>query len=369
MDVPLSGIISKKHASTGMLLADNSGMLSFSSWTIQTNLIIFGVAALLIAIVGSRLSGVADQLADKTGLGEALVGALLLGGATSLPGIVTSATAAAGGYAELALSNALGGIAAQTAFLAIADLAYRRANLEHAAASMENLLQGTLLIALLTIPLLAASLPQWTWFGIHPATPIMFVVYAYGLRISGRVRKNPMWQAEQTSETQADEPEEGAEHGSLGGLVARMALFALLVGIAGWFVARTGTAIAELSGLSQTLIGGFLTAVSTSLPELVTSVAAVRRGALTLAVGGIIGGNAFDTLFIAVSDIAYREGSIYAAIGSRQIFFVALGMALTVVLIMGMIQRERHGFANIGFESAFIALLYLLSLGAQIGLG
>jgi cation:H+ antiporter len=41
-----------------------------------------------------------------------------------------------------------------------------------------------------------------------------------------------------------------------------------------------------------------ITSTCTSIPELVTAVAAVRQGSLTLAVGGIVGGNAFDTLFM-----------------------------------------------------------------------
>ncbi|MEL6912790.1 MAG: sodium:calcium antiporter, partial [Cyanobacteria bacterium J06598_4] len=85
----------------------------FNSLTISIG--IFIVAAFVIAIVGIKMTKIADRLADRTGLGEAVVGALFLGGSTSLPGIVTSVTTAAGGHAELAISNALGGIAAQTA--------------------------------------------------------------------------------------------------------------------------------------------------------------------------------------------------------------------------------------------------------------
>ncbi len=84
---------------------------------------LFVAAAVAILLVGTRLSTVADVLADRAGLGEALVGAVLLGAATSLSGIVASVTAAADGRAELAVSNAVGGIAAQTVFLAIADAA------------------------------------------------------------------------------------------------------------------------------------------------------------------------------------------------------------------------------------------------------
>ena len=121
---------------------------------------LFVVAAIVIGLVGTRMCKVADQLADATGWGEAVVGAVFLGGSTSLSGIVTSVTAASGGHAELAVSNAVGGIAAQTAFLAVADMFYRKANLEHAAASIANLIQGTLLMSLLAIPLLASSSPQ-----------------------------------------------------------------------------------------------------------------------------------------------------------------------------------------------------------------
>ena len=70
------------------------------------------------------MTRVADRLADVTGLGEAVFGAVLLGGSTSLPGIITSVTTAFEGYAELSISNAIGGIAAQTTFLAIADAVY-----------------------------------------------------------------------------------------------------------------------------------------------------------------------------------------------------------------------------------------------------
>ena len=92
-------------------------------------------------------------------MGEVVAGAVFVGAATSLPGAITSVTTAAAISAELAVGNALGGLTAQTAFIAVADLAYRRANLEHAAASITGLAQGVLLVVLLvvllSIPLIA----------------------------------------------------------------------------------------------------------------------------------------------------------------------------------------------------------------------
>ncbi len=330
------------------------------SGALAINIGIFAIAAFTIALVGVRITKVADRLADKTGLGEAVVGALFLGGATSLPGIVTSVSTAATGHPELSISNALGGIAAQTAFLALADIFYPKANLEHAAASAANLSQGTLLVGLLALPLLAASGPVIAVAGVHPVSLVLPIAYVLGLRLVSRARTQPMWAPKKTSKTRLDAPEEQSGSGSgLTSLWLKLAGYAFVIGAAGYVVGRSGTNIAGLSGLSETVVGGLFTAISTSLPELVTSIAAVRRGALTLAVGDIIGGNSFDVLFIAFADMAYRSGSIYHALTVSQTFIIALTILMTAILLLGLLRREKHGIGNIGFESFLIPILYL----------
>ncbi len=333
-------------------------MINFNTLPLAVTIGLFLLAALSIGYFGSKLARLADILADRTGMGEAIAGALFLGATTSLPGIVTSFTAALDGHAELALSNAIGGIAAQTVFLAVADVVHTRANLEHVAASLENILQGTLLVVLLTVPILAMSSPQMSFWGVHPATLLMFLTYIYGMHMVNRVRSQPMWRPFLTAETQEDVPDEQNNREPMPRLLLRFLLFGAILGVSGWLVARTGITLAQRTGLSETAVGAFLTAISTSLPELVTSIAAVRQGAYTMAVGGVIGGNAFDTLFVAVADIAYRDGSIYHAATHRQLFLMALTILLIGILLMGLIRREKRGIANIGFESFFILLFY-----------
>ena len=114
-------------------------------------LLVFACAGGVICVSGVFMTGLADKLADRTGLGEAIVGGVILGAATSLSGTVVSVTAALDGRASLAFSTSVGGIAAQPAFLAFADLMFRRANLEHAAAEVTNIVQGILLVLLLLI--------------------------------------------------------------------------------------------------------------------------------------------------------------------------------------------------------------------------
>lgn len=333
------------------------------SWTLLQGLLVFSACALVITIAGTRITRVVDQLADRTGLGEATAGAVLLGAATSLAGSVLSVTAAYRGHPELAVSNALGGIAVQTFFLAIADMAYRRANLEHAAASAPNMMQNGLLIALLSLIVLAPNLPDITFWHIHPVTPILLGFYLYGTQLIQGAWESPMWRPSITRDTREDKPEAMHRLPPLLRLWTEFLVLMATLGLAGLVLEPAATTISAEAGLSQTVVGVLLTAISTSIPELVTSVAAVRRGALTLAVGGIIGGNAFDTLFMAASDIAYRDGSIYHTMSADMERWVTLTLLMAAILIMGLIRRERYGVGRIGAESVAIMVLYGLGVG------
>lgn len=337
-------------------------ILNPESWTLLQSILVFSLCALVIAIAGTRITRVVDQLADRTGLGEATAGAVLLGAATSLSGSVLSVTAAYRGHPELAVSNALGGIAVQTFFLAIADMVYRRANLEHAAASAPNMMQNGLLIALLALILLAPTLPDVTLWQIHPITPILIGFYLYGTRLIQGAWESPMWRPSITLDTREDKPEAMNRLPPLARLWTEFLLLMAALGAAGLVLEPAATTISAEAGLSQTVVGVLLTAISTSIPELVTSVAAVRRGALTLAVGGIIGGNAFDTLFMAASDIAYRDGSIYHTMDPDTERWVTLTLLMAAILIMGLIRRERYGLGRIGAESLAIMVLYILGV-------
>lgn len=336
--------------------------LNPENWSVGISVLIFCMCALIIAMLGTRLTRIVDQLADRMGIGEALAGAVILGAATSLSGAVLSVTAASRGHPELAISNAVGGIAVQTFFLALADLVYRRANLEHAAASVPNMLQNALLISLLALILFAPLSPDTTLWGIHPVTPVLFGVYVYGIRLVRNARLEPMWRPSFTRETREDVPDDVEAMPPLSRLAAEFVVLTAGLALAGWLMEPTANRIATASGLTLTAVGVLFTAVSTSIPELVTSIAAVRRGALTLAVGGIVGGNAFDTLFMAASDVAYREGSIYHAIEDSSRFWVALTLLMSGVLMMGLIRRQEQGIARIGFESFAIIVLYVLGV-------
>ena len=335
-----------------------------AAWSLNYLVAVFVLAAAVIGWFGGRMTHIARDLAHDTGMGEALMGALFVGASTSLSGITTSVAGALDGYAELAFSNALGGIAAQTTFLAVTDIVYRRANLEHAAASAENLLLTSFLLTLLSIHAVAVAVRDVAIWGVHPASIVLVGTYAVGIKLLARTRDMPMWLPRPTGDTSQERIiHRRKRHTRLAGLWLRFAGYSAVVATCGWVLAQVAIPLSEQTGLSQGIIGGVFTAVSTSIPELVVAVTAVRMGALNLAVGDIVGGNAFDTLFVAASDLAYRSGPIYSAISAAEVFWLANAMLMTCVLLMGLIYRERYGPANIGLESVLLLLLYVGGVG------
>lgn len=295
-----------------------------------------------------------------------MAGAVLLGAATSISGLVVSVAAASSGNASLAFSNSVGGIAAQTAFIVVADATYRRVNLEHAAASLANISNSLLMLTLLGLVLVGVASPPVTILGVHPVTFLLLGFYGYGLRLTRRMDSEPMWKAVQTSETVPDEPEDESFEASLKELWSQFVLLAVVVAVSGYVVARAGASVIAATGLSATFVGAFFTAISTSLPELFTTIAAVRSGALTLAVGGIVGGNTFDTLFVAAGDIAYRRGSIYEAVTDTDLFVLGWTMVLVAIISGGLLRRERRG---IGSEGVAVIGIYLLGFAIVTVMG
>jgi cation:H+ antiporter len=325
------------------------------TWGLLPSLVGLAVSVGVLVLAGTRLTRTADELADRTGLGEAIAGALFLGAVTSLPGIVTTATGALAGDAAFALANPIGGVAVQTVWLAIADLVYRRANLEHAAASLDNLLQSLVLVAMLSLPVIAYATPALAWGWVHPVTLFIPALYAYGLVLLRRMHAAPMWSASITKETKLDSAEDSSPR-STRELWTTLALLALVVGATGWVIGQSGLGLIEATGWSSSITGFTVTTAITSLPELVTLLAAVRLGALTLGVGSIIGGNVFDTLMIPIADIFYIDGTIYQAAGSASLVLLGGTILLTVVLAAGLLVREQRG---IGFEGIALPAIYV----------
>ena len=99
-----------------------------------------------------------------------------------------------------------------------------------------------------------------------------------------------------------------------GATSSSVVIAAVIILTAAPFLVMAAEGIATESGLGETFVGASFLALATSLPELATALAAVRIGAYDLAVGALLGSNAFNMAIIFVADLAYTSGPILSAV-------------------------------------------------------
>jgi cation:H+ antiporter len=210
--------------------------------------------------------------------------------------------------------------------------------------------------------MLAMATPPLGILSVHPVTPVLVAAYLFGLYLVHHTQAKPMWFPRQTHETVSDTPDPQQQGSLLRAWLGFIAL-AVVTGIAGWALMEAAKGIADQTGLSDTVVGGMLTALATSTPELVTTVAAIRCGALTLGVSNIFGTNCFNLLVVAAADVGYPHGSIYHDVAPVQMIWGLVTILMSAILLLGMLRRETYGIGRIGFESALILVVYGVALG------
>nr|WP_228487574.1 hypothetical protein [Streptomyces albidoflavus] len=134
--------------------------------------------------------------------------------------------------------------------------------------------------------------------------------------------------------------------------------------VAGGAVTQAAEGILSATTLRAGFVGAVILGVINGLPEAVTSIAAVRRGAIALAFAfafafaAIIGGHSLDALNLAVGDFAYRGGSLYHAAGNDEPFLTSAALAMTTVVLGGLLIRQERGWFRPAFDGALLVVIY-----------
>lgn len=336
------------------------------------NSLLFALAAAGVWLSGAKLSAYVDLIADRTGIGKAFAGALLLGGATSLPELATTITASLSGAAELAGNNLFGGVVMQIAVLAGVDAVLLRGRaLTLFSPKAALLMHGVFLIFLLAFAIAAVSSGEVVSFANVGLWPVLLAgTYVLGLWLIYHYEGQPRWepagdieQPPESARDLKDAHQRRFSDVSTMKLFLRFAAAATGVLVAGFLVARSGESIAEQTGLGQSFVGATLVAVATSLPEVSTTWSAVRFGAYSMAAANILGTNSLEVALFLPADIAYREGPIMEALDPMASFLGALGVMVTSVYLWGILERRDRTLFGMGHDSAVVLVLYLLGLG------
>lgn len=352
-------------------------MFAFEDNSVWINAALFAVGAAAVWFAGTRLTRYADTIETRTRLGAALIGALLLGGITSLPEAATTTTAALSGDAVLAVNNVLGGVAMQVAVLALADAMIGKRGLSTVAGDSSLLLQGNGLMVALALAAAGIASGSIVLWGVDLWTVGVMVVVLLLFSSIQRYEDRPHWTpVEEASEgasphvpelEEEPEPGPGAEMSNRG-LAFGTIVAGLIVIAAGYLVTRTGDVIADQTGLGASFMGATFLAIATSLPEVSTSTEAVRRGRHRLAFSNIFGTNLLDVGFLFTADIFYREGSVLDEVGDFSLFAAMLGILLTGTYVAGILQREKRVIFRMGLDSAVVLVLYIAGAFVLYGL-
>ncbi|KAA5542617.1 sodium:calcium antiporter [Roseiconus nitratireducens] len=346
-------------------------MLEFTDRSLFVNAAIFTLGALGVWLAGTKLSRYVDLFAERTGLGQAFAGALILGGATSLPELATTLTASYSGAAKLAGTNLLGGVAMQIAVLGLIDAFVLRGKPLTLFSPQPSLLMvGVMLIVMVAFASAAVASGEIFSIGSVGFWPLfLLVAYVSSLAVIYRYEGNPRWepkgdvaQPPESARDLKDAHQANFSQTSTTRIVTYFLLASTVVLIGGFFVARTGEAIAEQTGTGQNFVGATLVALATSLPELSTTYSAVRFGAYSMAAANILGTNSLEIALFLPAELAYREGPIFDALDPSASFLASLGIILTSLYLWGILERRDRTVAGMGVDSFAVLFIYVAGL-------
>ncbi|HEY5573542.1 MAG TPA: hypothetical protein VIK64_11055 [Anaerolineales bacterium] len=312
----------------------------------------FLFSAAIVVAAAIKLAQYGDVIAVRTKLSGMFIGTLLMAGATSLPELLAAINALAINAPNLAAGGMFGSSMFNMFILAILDLVnqqariLRRVAMNHAlTASLANLLLG--LIIFFVLADVDAGIG---WVGYDSL--VIIIIYVAGVRFIQVQGGRPP----------SDLPAEEAQIPSLRRAVVGFSVAAAVLVLITPALINSADQIAETTGLGTGFIGATLLAITTSLPELVATIAAVRIGAFDLAVGNLFGSNIFNMFAIGLTDVFYLKGQFISAIDPAFALVGLIALALTSLGLIGNLARVERRLLFVEVDALLILIGYFLGM-------
>jgi len=319
----------------------------------------FIICTLVIVYAGSRLAKYGDIIAEKAGLGRTWIGVVLMAPTTSLPELGTGISSVThAGVPDIAVGDVLGSCVFNMLIISFLDAIYRPIPIS-SKAHHGNVLSagfGILLLCIVSISLfLGARISSFGWVGAYSL--LFVVIYFIAIRLVYFYEKRQIsaFMKKVAIELKYE------------GIPMRTAIFnysinAIFVVGAATLLPYIGKGIAETTGLGQTFVGNIFIALSTSLPEVVVSMAAVKMGAIDLAIGNLFGSNIFNILILAIDDIFFIKGPILSFVNPNHIISALSAMIMTTIAIIGLTYRAEKKKLLLAWDSIGIVLVYVVNI-------
>ncbi len=313
----------------------------------------FFICAALIVFAGSKLTRNAAIISENTGIGSAWIGALLLPLATSLPELVTTLSAVALNAPDLALGNVLGSCLFNLSLLAVIDITSGKGPLT-SIISQGHIITASLsiiTICLVALGFLGYFYVPFGWVGLE--TLIIAVVYIMGSRLIFRYdQRNPVLAAG------SEEIFKASKNVTTRKASINFALAAGLIIITGVLITSAADQIALITGMGHTLVGTILLAVSTSLPETVTTITAVRLGYVDMAVANVFGANFMNMLVLFIADLFYLQSPLLSVVSGSHMVSAVMIIIITTTVIFSLVYKSERRLGRIGYDMILVLAGY-----------
>lgn len=259
--------------------------LNFTGSTPLWIVLLFAAGLVCIIKGGDLFVDAAGWIAEASGIPKFIIGATIVSFATTLPEMLVSVFAALEGNADIAVGNAVGSVTANTGLIMCLSLVCMTCLMERRQFGVKACL---LLAAIL-------SLFGFTRDGrLSVAEGLLVLVIFAGFLAESLISAR----REQGTERKADEERPAVSGKTVAGNIVKFVLGAAGIVLGAQLLIDNGSAIASLLGVPDAIVAATMIAVGTSLPELVTTLTAIRKRESSLSVGNIIGANIMDLTLI-----------------------------------------------------------------------
>jgi cation:H+ antiporter len=211
---------------------------------------------------------------------------------------------------------------------------------------------GLILLGVAGLGLLGgAGIPAVGWVGLY--TPALVALYFVSMRLIFAHER-----ARRTREVREVAEELQYAEIPLRRAAVHYGVAAALVVAAALWLPRLGAELARQTGLSEAFVGSLFVAITTSLPEIVVSLAAVRIGAIDLGIGNILGSNLFNLLILGLDDVFYRHGPLLAEVEATHGLSIVAVVTMNGLFLTGLTYRVMTKRFAIAWDTGAIAAVY-----------
>lgn len=260
----------------------------------------------------------ASGIAARLGIPQLVIGLTIVAMGTSAPEAAVSISAALKGNAEITIGNIVGSNILN--ILIILGITSVIISVKVAASTIKYELP--FMIAITAVLLLLGYTGGNITFSEGILLWILFILYLTYLFVMAKRNK--------------DETDDKQEEKPLWKLIIFILLGLFMIVFGSDISVDGASAIAKAVGISERFIGLTIVALGTSLPELVTSIAAARKGKADIAIGNIVGSNIFNILFV-VGTTSLITPVVFA---SNFIIDTAIAIAAGILLLVGVLRKK-----------------------------